>query len=75
MREKDFACIRARKRNYKVFHAPEKSANHKFETLFKTPRGWFLRIIQDKKRVTGEISVSAAQAWFDACGIRYNTGW
>lgn len=75
MREKDFACIRARKRNYKVFHAPQKSTNHKFETLFRTPRGWFLSMMQDKKRVIGEISIPAAQEWLDECHIKYETGW
>lgn len=75
MREKDFAYLKAKKPNYKAFRAPKESVKHKFQTLFKTPRGWFLSMMQEKKRVTGEVSITTAQEWLDACGIRYNTGW
>ena len=67
MRKKDFACLKAEKPNYKAFRAPKENARHKFQTLFKTPRGWFLSMMQDKKRVIGEISVPAAQEWLDEC--------
>lgn len=75
MRKKDFACLKAEKPNYKAFRAPKENARHKFQTLFKTPRGWFLRMMQDKKRVIGEISVPAAQEWLDECHFKYETGW
>ena len=55
--------------------APKENAKHKFQTLFKTPRGWFLSMMQDKKRVIGEISVPAAQEWLDECHFKYETGW
>lgn len=75
MREKDFAYLKAKKPNYKAFRAPKESVKHKFQTLFKTPRGWFLSMIQEKKRVIGEISVPAAQEWLNECHIKYKTGW
>ena len=75
MRKKDFACLKAEKPNYKAFCAPKENARHKFQTLFKTPRGWFLSMMQDKKRVIGEISVPAAQEWLDECHFKYETGW
>ena len=75
MRKKDFACLKAEKPNYKAFRAPKENARHKFQTLFKTPRGWFLSMMQDKKRVIGEISVPAAQEWLDECHFKYETGW
>ena len=75
MRKKDFACLKAEKPNYKAFRAPKENARHKFQTLFKTPRGWFLSMMQDKKRVIGEISIPAAQEWLDECHFKYETGW
>ena len=33
------------------------------------------RMMQDKKRVIGEISVPAAQEWLDECHFKYETGW
>lgn len=32
-------------------------------------------MIQEKKRVIGEISVPAAQEWLNECHIKYKTGW
>lgn len=75
MRKKDFAYLKAEKPNYKAFRAPKENARHKFQTLFKTPRGWFLSMMQDKKRVIGEISVPAAQEWLDECHFKYEIGW
>lgn len=42
------------------------------ETLFRTTRGFFL---QKGSSPAIEISVTQAQAFYDAYGININTGW
>lgn len=74
MRKKDFACLKEKKAGYKSFRAPKESFR-KNETLFKTPRGWFLSIRREKSFINGEISIPAAQMWLDDFHIEYDTGW
>lgn len=84
MRNKDFAALKEKKHGYKQFKAPLEAKEHKFESLFRTPRGWFIlfhKSTQDEKgkitnvKIIGEVSVTTAQKWLDECGMNYNLGW
>lgn len=84
MRNKDFTALKEKKQGYKQFRAPLEVKEHKFESLFRTPRGWFMlfheNIKNEEGRVTnekiiGEVSVTTAQKWLDECGMNYNLGW
>lgn len=68
MRSKDFKSLKARKSGY---HIATTEDNTK-ETLFRTTRGFFL---QKGSSPAIEISVTQAQAFYDAYGININTGW
>lgn len=62
MRNKDFSALKEKKRGYKRFKAPHNVVEHRFESLFRTPRGWFLTYYK-------------AERWLRECNIKYSTGW
>lgn len=70
MELKDFKSLKARKSGYRM-HIATTEDNTK-ETLFRTTRGFFL---QKGSSPAIEISVTQAQAFYDAYGININTGW
>lgn len=67
MRSKDFKSLKARKSGYLAT-----TEDNTKETLFRTTRGFFL---QKGSSPAIEISVTQAQAFYDAYGININTGW
>lgn len=84
MRNKDFSALKEKKRGYKRFKAPLNVVKHRFESLFRTPRGWFLtyhKIVKKedgevkKEKAVGEVSVTTAERWLRECNIRYSMGW
>lgn len=84
MRNKDFASLKAKHAGYKKFKAPRENEAHRYESLFRTPRGWFMLFFESRKdengkvineKIIGEVSVTTAQKWLDECGMNYNIGW
>lgn len=84
MRMKDFASLKHKKANYKKFRAPLENDEHRFECLYRTPRGWFILFFESKtnekcevtnEKIIGEVSVTTAQKWLDECGMNYDLGW
>lgn len=84
MRKKDFASLKEKKANYKQFRAPLENDEHRFERLYRTPRGWFMLFYESKtnekrkvinEKIIGEVSITTAQKWLDECDMNYNIGW
>lgn len=76
MRLKDIQAVKNHKQGYKAFRQKFANGAHLHETLYKTPRGWFLNFKNEEGiRVVGEISITEATRWLNETGIRYNTGW
>lgn len=72
MRSKDFKSLKARKSGYCMHIATPEKDTKRTLFLFRTPRGFFLR---ENTSPAIEISVTQAQAFYDAYGININTGW
>lgn len=64
MRSKDFSNASVRKAGYRTFIGKEP---HKGETLYRTPRGWFLLVAS----TSYEVSISSAQRWLQDCKINF----
>lgn len=84
MRNKDFASLKEKKAGYLQFKASRENAEHRYESLFRTPRGWFMLFFEisedwkgrvNNEKIIGEVSVTTAQKWLDECGMNYNAGW
>lgn len=84
MRNKDFASLKEKKAGYLQFKAPRENEEHRYETLFCTPRGWFMLFFEvsedwkgrvNTEKIVGEVSVTIAQQWLDECNINFVTGW
>lgn len=84
MRNKDFASLKEKKAGYLQFRAPRENEEHRYESLFRAARGWFILFFESRKdekgkvtneKIIGEVSVTTAQKWLDECGMNYNIGW